>query len=125
CKKNELQYFNEDVPLLNIRFGEANTIRDSLVHNFAFSIAEKDSIQFNYRIAGFPADVDRPFELEIVSGDKDLIGVTLGSYVVPAGAYEGRFVFHVQRPDPSGLPVFDTRDPKLVLRVKPSQHFQP
>src|SRR5690606_41321816 len=118
CGKNDLQYFEEETPFLNVWFGDGTVVRDSLTHNFAYSIADRDSIVFNYRIAGYPVDQDRPFELEIVSGDKDLIGVTFGSYKVPAGAYEGRGVFYVQRPGASGLPVFDTRDPNLTIRVK-------
>lgn len=124
CGKNDLQYFEEETPFLNVWFGDGTVVRDSLTHNFAYSIADRDSIVFNYRIAGFPVDQDRPFELEVVEGDEDLIGIEFGTYKVPAGEYEGRGTFYVKRPATSALPVFETRDPKLTLRVKPSPHFQ-
>lgn len=122
CQKNDLQYFDEERPFLNIWFGEGQVVLDSLTHNFAYSIAERDSIVFNYRIAGLPVDYDRSFDLEIVNGDSDLVGVTLGSYKVPAGQYEGRYVLHVKRPADGS--VFEDRDLRISLRVKPSEQFQ-
>ena|SRR5690606_5210515 len=124
CGKNDLQYFEEETPFLNVWFGEGSVVQDSLTHNFAYSIADRDSIVFNYRIAGFPVDQDRPFELEVVEGDADLIDLELGTYQVSAGQYEGRATFYVKRPGAAALPVFETRDPKLTLRVKSSSYFQ-
>lgn len=122
CKKNDLKYFEEEVPLLNIWLG-TNNVLDSLTHNFAYSPTNRDSIVFNYRIAGYPVDHDRAFELTTTDNDAKLLNFTFKDYKVPAGKSIGKFVFYVDKPTDKNL--FVNRDLKVSFMVKASSAFQP
>lgn len=123
CKKNSLQYFEEETPLLNIWFGTDAGVQDSITHNFAYSPTNRDSIVFNYRIAGYPVDYDRTFELTTADEDAKLLNFTFKTYKVPAGKSLGKLAFYVDKPtDPT---LFLNRDLKVSLNLKSSTVFQP
>nr|WP_121272114.1 DUF4843 domain-containing protein [Pedobacter schmidteae] len=123
CKKNDLQYFEEEIPLLNIWLGTSTSIQDSITHNFAYSATNKDSILFNYRIAGYPVDYDRTFELTTTDNDAKLLNFTFKPYKVPAGKSSGNFVFYVDKPSDKNL--FLNRDLKVSFSVRSTAAFQP
>ncbi|SDL03356.1 protein of unknown function [Pedobacter sp. ok626] len=122
CKKNELKYFEEEVPLLNIWFG-TNNVLDSITHNFAYSPTDRDSLVFNYRIAGYPVDYERVFELTTTDDDAKLLTFTFNKYKVPAGKSLGQLVFYVDKPTDKNL--FANRDLNVSFKVKQSSVFQP
>ena len=122
CKKSELQYFKEEVPLLNIWLGTSANVQDSITHNFAYSPTNKDSILFYYRIAGYPVDYDRTFELVSADPDLKLLNFTFNTYKVPAGKSLGSLVFYVDKPEDERL--FLNRDLKVSFSVKRSDVFQ-
>ena len=123
CKKNDLQYFEEEVPLLNIWLGTDAGVQDSITHNFAYSPTNRDSIIFNYRIAGYPVDYDRIFELTTADNDAGLLNFTFKTYKVPAGKSLGKLAFYVDKPTDQTL--FLNRDLKVSFRLKQSAIFQP
>ncbi|SMC38611.1 DUF4843 domain-containing protein [Pedobacter africanus] len=123
CKRNELQYFEEEVPFLNIWLGTRGSVLDSITHNFAYSSGNKDSILFYYRIAGYPANQDRKFELSTSDNDAKLLNFSFGSYSVPAGKSEGNFVLYVDKPIDKNL--FLNKDLKVTFQVKSTTVFQP
>lgn len=123
CKKNDLQYFEEEVPLLNIWLGTASGVQDSISHNFAYSPTNRDSITFNYRIAGYPVDYDRTFELTTTDDDAKLLNFTFKTYKVPAGKSLGNLAFYVDKPTDPNL--FLNRDLKVSFTLKHSEAFQP
>ncbi|MCD0490409.1 DUF4843 domain-containing protein [Pedobacter sp. MC2016-14] len=122
CKKNDLQYFEEEVPLLNIWLGTDAGVQDSITHNFAYSPTNRDSIVFNYRIAGYPVNYDRTFELVTVDNDAKLLNFTLKTYKVPAGKSVGRVALYVDKPTDQTL--FLNKDLKVSFTVKQSATFQ-
>lgn len=123
CKKNDLQYFEQELPFLNIWLGTRGSVLDSIAHNFAYSSGNKDSILFYYRIAGYPAAQDRIFELSTSDNDAKLLNFSFGTYKVPAGKSEGSFVFYVDKPADKNL--FLNRDLKVTFQIKPTTVFQP
>lgn len=122
CKKNDLQYFDEQAPLLNIWFGTTSSVADSITHNFAYSPTNRDSIVFNYRIAGYPVNYDRAFELTTNDGDAKLLNFSFKPYTVPAGKSMGNLVFYVDKPVDKSL--FTNRDLKVSFTVKQTDAFQ-
>lgn len=122
CKQEDLKYFKEDIPLLNIWLGTSTIVQDSITHNFAYSPTDRDAITFNYRIAGDVVDYDRSFELITSDPDAQLLNFTLGSYKVPAGQYMGSLVLHVDRPQNGDI--FKNKDLKVSFTVKPTDLFQ-
>lgn len=123
CKKSDLQLFKEETPLLNIWLGSNAVVQDSLTHNFAYTAGTKDAITFYYRIAGYPVDYDRTFELSTTDDDARLFNFTFGSYKVPAGKYEGSFILYVDKPADKN--VFVNRDLKVSFSLKKTELFQP
>ncbi|WP_442590590.1 DUF4843 domain-containing protein [Pedobacter sp. AW31-3R] len=123
CKKSELQLFREETPLLNIWLGTNSVVQDSLTHNFAYTSGNRDAITFYYRIAGYAVDYDRTFELSTSDDDARLVNFTFGSYVVPAGKYEGSFILYVDKPE--DMDVFTQRDLKVTFTLKQTDLFQP
>ena len=122
CKKNDLRYFEEEAPLLNIWFG-TNNVLDSITHNFAYSPTDRDSLVFNYRIAGYPVNYDRSFELMTTDDDAKLLTFTFNKYKVPAGQSLGKLVLYVNRPTDKNL--FANRDLSVTFKVRQSSVFQP
>jgi len=122
CKKDQLQLFEEETPLLNIWLGSTLIVQDSLTHNFAFSPTNRDAITFNYRIAGYPVNYDRTFELSTSDKDATLLNFTFGSYKVPAGQYEGSFTFYVDKPTDERI--FNSGDLRVSFKVKETNQFQ-
>lgn len=122
CKKNDLKYFEEELPLLNIWFG-TTTVLDSVTHNFAYSPTNRDSIVFNYRISGYPVDYDRKFELTTTDVDAKLLNFTFKDYTIPAGKSLGTLVFYVDKPEDEDL--FVNRDLKVSFNINQSSLFQP
>jgi len=122
CKKNNLQYFEEESPLLNIWLGTTISVQDSVTHNFAYSPTNRDSIVFNYRIAGYPVNYDRTFELNTTDADAKLLNFSFKTYKVPAGKSSGNFAFFVDKPANKDL--FVNRDLKVSFSVRQSDLFQ-
>jgi hypothetical protein len=125
CEQNDLKYFEEETPFLNIWLGTNTIVQDNVTHNFAYSPTDRDAITFNYRIAGDIVDYDRSFELATADPDARLLNFTFGSYKVPAGQREGSFTLYVDKPvDEDVLEVFKNKDLKVNFTVKHTDLFQ-
>lgn len=123
CAKNDELYYPKQKHGLNIWLGSTNSPLDSLTYNFAYVLAGRDSVVFNYRIAGYPLDEDTEFELEAVSGDTSLVHYSLGRYTIKAGQHEGKGAIYIEKP--AGYSEFAGSNGKIFFRMKANKVFQP
>lgn len=122
CSKNDLYYYDADRSALNIWLGTASVAADSVTYNFAYTVTERDSVMFRYRLSGYPADYDRHFELEATEGDGNLVYYSFGDYVVRAGQYEGTFPIYIDKPE--GYAEFRGSPGYMVFRLKENTEFE-
>lgn len=121
CEKNaELNYTKEERKI-NIWLGTATVAADSLTYNFAYNVPGRDSLMFNYRIAGYPFDQDVQFELQAVSGDTNRVNYSLGKYIIRAGEYQGTAPIYIDKP--SGYSEFKNSAGKIVFKLKSSEVY--
>lgn len=123
CKKNELFFYDEEYSALNIWFGTENVISDSLTYNFAYTVAERDSIMFRVRLTGMPADHDRTFHLKATEGDIASVEFENTEYVLKAGQYEGVYPLYIHKPD--GYSEFTTTAGHLRFELEENSDFLP
>ena len=98
CRQNSLKYYDESYSALNIWFGTESVIQDSITFNYAYTVLERDSVNFRARLTGMPSSSDRTFRLRAVEGDTDLVDFELQDYVLPAGAHEGTYPIFINVP---------------------------
>lgn len=122
CEKNDELKFEEGKNQINIWLGASGLVEDSVTYNFAYTVAERDSVMFNYRMTGYPLDHDAEFELGIVSGDTNRVYYSFGKYVIPAGHYEGRFPIYIDKP--AGYAEFKNDVGEIVFKLKESSTFK-
>ncbi|MCM5529214.1 DUF4843 domain-containing protein [Parasegetibacter sp. NRK P23] len=118
CSQKNDFFFPEKKNGLNIWLGSATIREDSVTYNFAYTLAGRDSVMFNYRMSGHPLQQDTEFELEAVSGDTALVPYSFGKYVLKAGTFQGRFPIYIDKPD--GYKEFENTTGSIVFRLKPS-----
>ena len=123
CTQNELKYFDESYSALNIWFGSPSVISDSLTFNYAYTVLERDSVNFYARLCGMPAPVDRTFRLKAVEGDVDLVDFVIQDYVLPAGEVEGTYPLFINVPD--DFSQFTDRSGHIVFELEENEHFLP
>lgn len=123
CKKNELSYFDSTYSALNIWFGSNGAVSDSLTFNFAYTVLSRDSVMFNARLTGVPADHDRTFRLKAVEGDIDKVDIVFQDYVLKAGEYEKQYPLYINIPD--GFNEFKNRSGHVVLELEETGEFLP
>lgn len=123
CKKNELPFFDSEYSALNIWFGNKGVISDSLTFNFAYTVLSRDSVMFNARLTGVPADCDRTFRLRAVEGDFDKVDIVFQDYVLKAGEYEGTYPLYINIPD--GYSEFTQKSGHIVLELEENELFRP
>lgn len=118
CTKNEELYFSKEQHGINIWLGTSTAPVDSVTYNFAYVIAGKDSVLFNYRITGYPLDHDTEFELQAVAGDTNLVYYSFGKYTIKAGEYQGTAPIYIQKPE--NYTEFTSGSGKVVFKLKPA-----
>jgi hypothetical protein len=121
CKKNHELFYSTDTNTINIWLGNTVIVEDSVTYNFAYTVTGRDSVMFNYRIAGFPLDHDARFELKAVSGDTGKVHYSFGDYVIPAGSYAGQFPIYIDKP--AGYSEFKSGVGEIVFKLKESPLF--
>jgi hypothetical protein len=121
CSKNDIFYYDAEHTALNIWLGDSNTTLDSLTYNFAYTLEGRDSIMFNVRLSGYPAEYDRPFEIEAVAGDYDYVYYKFADYVLKAGEYEGKFPIYIDKP--ASYDEFKDRSGAIIFKLKESATF--
>lgn len=122
CTKNEELYFSKEKRGINIWLGTSTAPVDSVTYNFSYVVTGKDSVMFNYRVAGYPPDHDTEFELQAVSGDTNLVYYSLGKYTIKAGEYQGTAPIYIEKP--AGYSEFQNGSGKIVFRLKPSDEYE-
>ena len=136
CQKNEMLFLDLDAkPALNVWFGTLgpplpghgfgpDSPRDSVIHNFALQLPGiPASVMFHARLmGGVPADVDRTFMLEAVSGDIDKVDFVAGPFVLAAGEYQNSFPIIFNRPE--DFNEFTETPGHIVFRLKENENFQ-
>lgn len=123
CRQNELKYFDESYSALNIWFGSPTVITDSLTFNYAYTMLQRDSVNFYARLCGMPAPVDRTFRLKAVEGDVDLVDFVIQDYVLPAGASEGTYPLFINIP--ADFDAFRDRSGRVVFELEQNDSFLP
>lgn len=122
CKKNEELYFSKEKKAINIWLGTSTgKPQDSVSYNFAYAVNGRDSVMFNYRLAGYPLDHDTEFELQAVSGDTNLVYYSFGKYMIKAGAYQGVAPIYIDKP--ANYSAFKNSSGKITFKLKPSAVF--
>jgi hypothetical protein len=121
CAKNDLFYYKDDYVALNIWLGTSTSTLDSLTYNFAYTVNERDSVVFNFRLTGYPVDYDRRFELEAVEGDMNYVYYEYQDYILKAGQYEGTYPLYIDKP--AGYEEFKDRQGYIIFKLKETASF--
>ena len=121
CQQNELKFYDESYSALNIWFGTETVVSDSLTFNYAYTVLDRDSVNFHVRLAGMPSPVDRTFRLKAVEGDIDLVDFELQDYVLPAGGYQGTYPLYINIPE--NYSNFTDRSGHIVFELQENDNF--
>ncbi|WP_162304846.1 DUF4843 domain-containing protein [Sphingobacterium olei] len=121
CEKQDVKHYDRNDKAINIWFGTANVVEDSLSYNYAFTVPGRDSVLFHYRWLGIVPTEDIHFELEATGDDKDKVNYSFGTYVIKAGQYEGTFPIYIDKP--ANFELFKNKSGMVTFQLKENDKY--